>query len=111
MAKTNAAFMSGVPELLLLRLLAREEMYGYQLVRAIKTISNDTFDLAEGVIYPALHSLELRKLVKAKEKFAEGRSRIYYSLTAKGAKRLTELTTEWQRVRDGISHILGGSHG
>jgi PadR family transcriptional regulator PadR len=110
MAKTNAAFMSGVPELLVLRLLAREEMYGYQLVRAIRTVSGEAFDLAEGVVYPVLHSLETRGLLKAKEKVAEGRSRIYYSVTAKGKTRLTELTAEWQRVNQGIATVLGGQH-
>ncbi len=110
MAKTNALFMSGVPELLVLRLLAREEMYGYQLVRAIKAASNETFDLAEGVVYPVLHSLEVRKLLKAREKMAEGRSRIYYTLTAKGSKRLAELSEQWQRVRDGVAQVLGGQY-
>ena len=101
MAKTNASFMSGVPELLVLRLLAREEMYGYQLVRAIRTVSQEAFDLAEGVVYPVLHSLEARGLLKAKEKVAEGRARIYYSVTAKGKARLADLTREWQRVNQG----------
>ena len=111
MAKTNAAFMSGVPELLVLRLLAREEMYGYQLVRAIRTVSEEAFDLAEGVVYPVLHTLEARGLLKAKEKVVEGRSRIYYSLTAKGTKRLTALIAEWQRVNRGIASVLEVGHG
>jgi PadR family transcriptional regulator PadR len=111
MAKTNAAFMSGVPELLVLRLLAREEMYGYQLVRAIRTVSEAAFDLAEGVVYPVLHGLEAKGLLKAKEKMAEGRSRIYYSVTAKGRTRLAELTSEWQRVNRGIASVLGEQHG
>lgn len=111
MSKTNPAFMSGVPELLVLRLLAREEMYGYQLVRAIRTVSNEAFDLAEGVVYPALHSLEARGLLKAKSKVAEGRSRIYYSTTAKGRARLAELTAEWRRVNKGIALVLGEAHG
>jgi PadR family transcriptional regulator, regulatory protein PadR len=110
MAKTNAAFMSGVPELLLLKLLAREEMYGYQLVKAIRENSGETFDLAEGVVYPVLHGLEVRKLLKAKEKTTEGRSRIYYSLTSKGEKRLAELSNEWMRVRTGIGRVLGGKY-
>jgi PadR family transcriptional regulator, regulatory protein PadR len=110
MAKTNAAFMSGVPELLVLRLLAREEMYGYQLVRAIRTVSDEAFDLAEGVVYPVLHSLEARGLLKAKEKVADGRARIYYSVTAKGKTRLAELASEWNRVRQGLALVLGGQH-
>lgn len=110
MAKTNATFMSGVPELLVLRLLSRQEMYGYQLVQAIKVVSGEVFNLAEGVVYPALHSLEARGLLKAKEKVAEGRTRIYYTITPRGKGRLAELTTEWGRIAGGINAVLGGQH-
>lgn len=106
MAKTNAAFMSGVPELLVLRLLTRQEMYGYELVRAIRLSSNESISLAEGVVYPTLHSLEKRGLLKAKEKQVQGRARVYYRTTAKGQKRLGDLESEWQRVSEGVEAIL-----
>lgn len=108
MPKTNAAFMSGVPELLILSLLAREEMYGYQLVRAIRVVSSDAFALAEGVVYPALHGLEEKRLIKARERVHEGRARIYYALTSKGRTRLAELTANWERVSGGIAAVLNG---
>ena len=111
MGKTNAAFMSGVPELLILRLLSREEMYGYQLVRSIRVVSGEALELAEGVVYPVLHSLEQRGLLKAKEKMFDGRNRIYYTVTAKGRKRLQELTSDWQRIQQGIGNVLGERHG
>ena len=106
MARTNPAFMSGVPELLVLRILSRQEMYGYELVRAIRVVSADAFNLAEGVVYPLLHSLESRKLVSAREKAVGGRNRVYYAVTPKGLKRLDELKTEWQRVSGGITTVL-----
>ncbi len=106
MAKTNAAFMSGVPELLVLRLLTRQEMYGYELVRAIRLSSNEAITLAEGVVYPTLHSLESRGFLKAREKLAGKRIRVYYRTTAKGQKRLRELENEWDRVSNGIEAIL-----
>lgn len=111
MAKTNPPFMSGVPELMILRLLSRQEMYGYELVRAIRVISNEAFDLAEGVVYPVLHGLEKKKYLKAKRKLIEGRNRVYYSVTAKGKKRMHELAGEWERVKGGIDSALGGQHG
>jgi len=48
MARSNPPFMSGVPELLLLRLLAKREMYGYELVRAIRQVTGDAISLGEG---------------------------------------------------------------
>jgi hypothetical protein len=50
-------FIDGVPELLLLRLLAQNEMYGYELVAKIHSISDGAFSFGEGCIYPILHRL------------------------------------------------------
>ena len=105
-SKTNAAFMSGVPELLVLKLLDRKEMYGYELVRAIRLTSGETIALAEGVVYPTLHSLERRGLLKSREASADGRKRFYYQTTGKGRRRLQELQNEWQRVNSGIASVL-----
>ena len=58
----NPAFMTGVPELLVLKLLAGREMYGYEIARAVKSTTNDGLNLGEGVLYPALHALERRGL-------------------------------------------------
>lgn len=110
MAKSNAAFMSGVPELVILRLLSQEEMYGYQLVKAIRASSNDALNLAEGVVYPALHALESRGFLKAKKKMIGGRERVYYRGTAKGEKRLRALQEDWARVNNGIQAIMGGGY-
>ena len=107
MAKTNAAFMSGVPELLVLRLLSNKEMYGYELVRAIKLSTSDSISLAEGVVYPTLHSLEARGMLRAREVATAGRARVYYKTTAKGKKRLQSLMNEWDRVSGGINAALG----
>ncbi len=107
MAKTNPAFMSGVPELLVLRLLSTREMYGYELVKAIKLTTKDSIRLAEGVVYPTLHSLEARGMLRAKEISDSGRTRVYYRTTAKGKKQLQLLRNEWDRVSGGVNAALG----
>lgn len=106
MGQTNPPFMSGVPELLLLRLLEQREMYGYELVKAIKLVTGDAISLGEGVIYPVLHSLERAGALRARRKKVDGRTRVYYSLNAKGKKRLDRLQNEWQRIQSGISAAL-----
>lgn len=108
MGQTNPPFMSGVPELLVLRLLVRREMYGYELVKSIKIATGEAIALGEGVVYPALYSLEQRGALKARRKVVNGRSRVYYCVTAKGRKRLQHLTEQWQRVSGGITSVLDG---
>ena len=107
MAKTNPPFMSGVPELLVLRLLARQEMYGYELVKAVRLVTSEAIVLGEGVIYPVLHSLERNGALQATRKPVNGRTRVYYSVTAKGQERLDRLSDEWERVSSGIRAALG----
>ena len=48
----------GVPELLVLRLLQDQEMYGYEIVQAIAGATQDIVTPGEGVISPLLHALE-----------------------------------------------------
>ena len=110
MNKTNPSFLNGVPELLVLKLLSRREMYGYEIVRAIQVETKATFSFGEGCIYPYLHYLEKEKLVTSRRKEIEGRTRNYYQLTSRGKKRLEELSQEWNRVAEGVALILEGSH-
>ena len=110
MKKTNPAFLNGVPELLVLKLLSRREMYGYEIVKAIQTETKSIFAFGEGCIYPYLHYLEAEKLVSRRRQEVEGRSRNYYQLTARGRKRFDELAVEWSRVARGVSLVLGGQH-
>lgn len=85
-------------------------MYGYEIVKAIQTASKETFAFGEGSIYPVLHELEANKLVKSRRQEVDGRSRLYYSLTANGRKRLEVLTKQWEQVAAGVGHVLGGAH-
>ncbi|MDE3163844.1 MAG: PadR family transcriptional regulator, partial [Acidobacteriota bacterium] len=48
----NPHFMNGIPELLILSLLERNEMYGYEIVQAIRTSTNAVVAAGEGVVYP-----------------------------------------------------------
>jgi PadR family transcriptional regulator PadR len=110
MRKTNPSFLNGVPELLVLRLLARREMYGYQIVEEIRTQSGGALSFGEGCIYPYLHHLEAEKYVSSQRREVEGRSRNYYKLTPRGRKRLDELDLEWKRVAAGVALLMGEQH-
>ena len=110
MAKTNPSFLNGVPELLVLKLLSRREMYGYEIVKAIQNQTDEIFSFGEGCIYPYLHYLESEKLVASHRREVEGRSRNYYQLTARGRKRLEALSAEWHRVASGIALVIGTEH-
>ena len=51
--RSNPDFLNGVPELLILSLLSRRPMYGYQLVQAIHASTNGTLEFGEGCVCPS----------------------------------------------------------
>lgn len=107
-SKTNPAFMTGVPEILILRLLADREMYGYELVQAIEAATGEAIKLGEGVVYPMLHALEESGCLRARRKPVNGRTRVYYSVTAAGKKRLAAVIVDWNRITRAVSQVLQG---
>ena len=109
--ESSAPLMSGVPELLILKLLATREMYGYELARTIRLLTSDGIMVGESVLYPTLHLLEKRGLIRSRKKAVEGRTRVYYVATAKGKRRLDGLTDQWQRIFKGVEAILAGPQG
>ena len=107
--ETNPNFMAGVPELLILRLLQDREMYGYEVVQAISLQTGERITAGAGVIYPVLHGLEHDGALKSRTKVVNGRERIYYTLTSKGARRLKDLAGTWTSLTEAIQAVLRGN--
>ena len=105
----NPSFMNGVPELLILRTLESGEMYGYELVQAIRARTGQAISLGEGVVYPSLHALESEGMLKSRRKLVNGRTRVYYSMTRKGEKHLAGLVRNWQHITDAVRLAIGGT--
>ncbi len=100
--------MNGVPELLILTLLQQEEMYGYEIVQAIRRRTDAVIAAGEGVIYPVLHGLERDGALKSHRRTVNNRSRIYYSVTPAGSRRLAELSQSWINLAAAIKKMLKG---
>jgi PadR family transcriptional regulator, regulatory protein PadR len=109
--KTNPDFLNGVPELVLLELLSRRPMYGYELVQAIKQESDGALEFGEGCIYPLLHKLEERGDLSSRRLDVGGRSRVVYRVTSKGTKQRATSMAQWLTVAETVRRILqGGKH-
>ena len=99
--------MNGVPQLLILQLLASKEMYGYELIGEIARSTRNVVELGEGCVYPILHAMEKGGLLACRRQQKDGRSRLYYRLTARGRSRLAEIVSNWQRLSRAINDLLG----
>lgn len=106
---TNQPFTNGISELLVLSLISRGEMYGYEIVREIGARTGEVIALGEGSIYPSLHALEAAGCLRSRSVEHRGRPRVYYKITAKGRRRLQELGRRWLSVNEAISSFLGDS--
>ncbi len=108
MITTHTPFIQGVPELLVLTLLSRHELYGYELMQHLHTTGGDVLRFSEGTVYPLLHDLEQRGLLKAREDRVNGRLRRYYRTTAKGRTQLKRMASGWQTITTAVGNILKG---
>jgi len=110
--RTNPDFLNGVPELLILQLLSNQPMYGYELVQAIRSRSNETLQFGEGSIYPILHRLEAEGSLASRKDLVNGRQRVVYKTTPSGKKNLAAAVGKWRAVVDSVNFVLqGGDHG
>lgn len=95
--------------MLILKLLEREEMYGYQMIKELEDKSENVFILKEGTLYPILHSLEQQEAIESFEQIAEtGRVRKYYRITKIGKKVLNEKRMEWNVYQKAVNKVMGG---
>jgi PadR family transcriptional regulator PadR len=107
--QTNPDFLNGVPELVVLQLLSRRAMHGYELVRAIEQTHGEALQFGEGCIYPILHRLEAGGDLEGRREVVGGRSRIVYRITASGRKRLRGRVAAWREVVAAVHHVLTGA--
>ena len=107
--KIDKSLLAGSTTLLVLSLLSREEMYGYQMITELARRSDHTFELKEGTLYPILHGLEKGKYLSGYQQQApSGRMRKYYRLTRKGRELLAEKKAEWASFHRGVADVLSG---
>ncbi|NMP37579.1 MAG: PadR family transcriptional regulator [Clostridiales bacterium] len=107
--KISKELTRGSNALLVLGVISKCDMYGYQIVKTIETASNDVFIMKEGTLYPILHQLEKDGCLESYWCEAEGRNRKYYKITEKGLKQLVRKQEEWQVFSAAVGKVLGGA--
>jgi PadR family transcriptional regulator, regulatory protein PadR len=97
----------GALEMMILQTLRRQPSHGYALVQQIKRTSRGLLQIEEGSLYPALQRLLKEELVKAEWGVSSTNRRVRtYRLTAAGAKRLELEVSSFERMFEGIAHVL-----
>jgi PadR family transcriptional regulator PadR len=97
----------GTLDMLILKTVSRAPMHGYTVAQSILEQSEDVLRLQEGALYPALHRLEVRGLLRSSWGVSENNRRAkYYTITAEGRRALTREHASWTRVAAAIARIM-----
>jgi len=103
----TANLLQGTLDLLILKALALTEMHGLAISHRIAQITNGTFQVKPGSLFPALHRMEEAGWLASKWGDSENNRRAkFYRLTAKGRRQLHVETTRWEKLARAIANVL-----
>jgi PadR family transcriptional regulator, regulatory protein PadR len=107
MAAKRTELIQGTLDLLILKTIAQEPLHGYGIAQRILVISQEILQVQQGSLYPALHRLQKKGLLKYEWKESgNGPMAKYYSLTALGRKSLADEKAQWQRYAGAVAMVL-----
>ena len=102
----DKGYMSGSSRMLILGLLEEKSYYGYELIKTLKSRSNNVFDMKEGTLYPILHKLENDELISSSNQEVAGRTRKVYTITEKGIRVLAKEKEDWREFSMAVNQVL-----
>lgn len=106
----ESQLLKGIAPVVVLEILSRGPMYGYELSQAIEKRSAEILTLGKGTLYPLLYNLEAKKLIKGTWETSDtGRKRRYYSITAGGEAELAGRKAQLVELAKGVDLVLGGA--
>ncbi|KOY87636.1 PadR family transcriptional regulator [bacterium 336/3] len=105
--KQNNPILKGSLTLIILKLLEEKgAMYGYEICQQVKEITDNTLQITEGALYPALHKLEAEGTISSYTETIEGRTRKYYTLTLEGSNIVKTRVQEFLDTLKSVESIL-----
>lgn len=104
--KVNKNMVSGNSAMLVLKLLSEKDMYGYEMIDILRKKSCNVFELKAGTLYPLLHGMEEKGLLKSYEQEYGGKMRKYYSITKEGRTLLNAKQAEWKEYQSAVANVL-----
>ena len=99
--------IQGTLDLLILKTVANGPIHGYGIAQRILVASKELLQVQQGSLYPALHRLERKGLLKAEwRETGNGPMAKFYSLTASGRTYLRQEKEQWQRYASAVGMVL-----
>src|SRR6476619_2476352 len=106
-ARFDRELLKGSTGTVVLAILAEGPLHGYQIAKEMRRRSDDALQLGQGVLYPILHRLEDRGLIRGEWEQSTGTpSRKRYSITKTGIAELRTKRTEWTAFSRAMAKVL-----
>jgi transcriptional regulator len=103
----NRDIIQGTLDLLVLSSIRSGAMHGWGIAQRIRDRSGDVVLVTTGSLYPALHRLAAKGLIRAEWRPSENNRRArYYELTAKGQRALGDEVEWWNRFVVGVAGVI-----
>ncbi len=99
-------FKRGTVELIVLSVLTKKDMYGYEIVKSVNEKSEGRFVLPLGTLYPVFYRFIENGYISDYDKVVNKRLRKYYHLEDKGRQYYEELLSEYNKISKGVELIL-----
>jgi transcriptional regulator len=107
MSSQPSNLLQGTLDLLILKALALDEMHGLGISRRIGQITNGTFDVKPGSLFPALHRMEQAGWLTSSWGESENKRRArFYRLTKAGHRQLGLEKDQWDKISLAIGSAL-----
>jgi transcriptional regulator len=107
MTSSQSELLQGTLDLLILKSLVLEQLHGMGISRRIAQITNGTFEVKAGSLFPALHRMqEAGWLISSWGESETNRRARFYRLTAAGRKRLRSESERWERISLAMASAL-----
>jgi PadR family transcriptional regulator PadR len=107
MASPQSDLLQGTLDLLILKSLALEKMHGMGISRRIAQITNGTFEVKAGSLFPALHRMEQAGwLLSSWGESETNRRARFYCLTRTGRRQLHAESQRWDRISLAMASAL-----
>jgi PadR family transcriptional regulator PadR len=107
MAVPPSDLLQGTLDLLILKAVALQELHGMGIARRIAQMTDGTFDVKPGSLFPALHRMEQAGWLNSAWGESETNRRAkFYSLTKAGRKQLQTESERWERISVAMASAL-----
>ena len=109
MTKNRSNFKMGTVEMIILFLLNKKDLYGYEITSLVEKLSEGNIGITESTLYPTLYKLLGNKYISDREvQVGKRRTRVYYHLEETGKEHLEKLLTEYNKIKTPISFMRIG---